>query len=367
MLRAAKLNDEKMTWFDDTDVLHRCNAQLVELEEMFEADSDARELYLHLAKDRLIREGADEVKHRKLFALRRVLMKIFNDWWENGAVTTTIEAAVFEKLWNVIFDDIKPKGFVTTAMDESIAASKARKLLTYESTKGGRGLEPDRAWGFDDSRRMNMIFREPGPADVIFAGRKYLAGTAVDPVNRKSSQKLLTYESKKGGPRSRGAGPCVGDEDGVAFRVFEKPSNVTFDDIKPKGFVTTAMDESIAASKARKLLTYESTKGGRGLEPDRAWVTKTGHAVVCGEGKRSTWVEDHSLADQARHKAKKGSKDCADWELYATVSLPSAACLTVEVLKLTMPRAFEGFLQLTHWLRRVIAWTVSVANITFTS
>ncbi|KAJ3148522.1 hypothetical protein HDU89_004619 [Geranomyces variabilis] len=251
--RAAKLDDEKMSWFEETDVLRRCNAQLLELEEMFEADSDARELYLHLAKDRLIRDGEDEVKHRKLFALRRVLMKILNDWWENGDVTTTIEAAVFEKLWNVIFDDIKPKGFVTTAMDESIAASKARKLLTYESTKGVRGLEPD-----------------------------------------------------------------------------------------------------------------------------RAWVTKTGHAVVWGEGKRSTWVEDYSMADQARRKAKKGSKDCgdftllqtgrltetyasvwlgADWELFATVSLPSGACLTAEVLKLTMPRAFEGFLQLTHLLRRVLAWT----------
>ncbi|KAJ3162877.1 hypothetical protein HDU88_006516 [Geranomyces variabilis] len=251
--RAAKLDDERMSWFEETDVLRRCNAQLLELEEMFEADSDARELYLHLAKDRLIRDGEDEVKHRKLFALRRVLMKILNDWWENGDVTTTIEAAVFEKLWNVIFDDIKPKGFVTTAMDESIAASKARKPLTYESTKGVRGLEPD-----------------------------------------------------------------------------------------------------------------------------RAWVTKTGHAVVWGEGKRSTWVEDYSMADQARRKAKKGSKDCvdftllqtgrltetyasvwlgADWELSATVSLPSGACLTAEVLKLTMPRAFEGFLQLTHLLRRVIAWT----------
>ncbi|KAJ3178771.1 hypothetical protein HDU87_003326 [Geranomyces variabilis] len=79
------------------------------------------------------------------------------------------------------------------------------------------------------------------------------------------------------------------------------------------------------------------------------------------------------MADQARHKAKKGSKDCgdftllrtgqltepyvgADWELFATVSLPSGVSLTAEVFKLTIPRAFEGFLQLAHLLRRVIAW-----------
>ncbi|KAJ3164305.1 hypothetical protein HDU88_005403 [Geranomyces variabilis] len=150
-----------------------------------------------------------------------------------------------------------------------------------------------------------------------------------------------------------------------------------FDSLKARGYDMTAMDEPIPASKARKLLTYPSRKNVSGLQADRAWVTKTGYAIVWGEGKRRTWIEDIFKAEEARHKAKKGAKDCAEytnakmgrnvetyasvwlgaeWELYCCVALPSGACIIDTVMQLTMPRAAEGFLHLTHLLRRVLAW-----------
>ncbi|KAJ3151847.1 hypothetical protein HDU86_005979 [Geranomyces michiganensis] len=150
-----------------------------------------------------------------------------------------------------------------------------------------------------------------------------------------------------------------------------------FDSLRARGFSMTAMDEPIPASKARKLLTYSSRKNVSGLQSDRAWVTKTGHAIVWGEGKKGTWVENNVKAEEARLKAKKGAKDCgdytlartgrnvetyasvwlgSDWELFCCVSLPSGVSIVGDVLQLTMPRAPEGFLLLTHLLRRVLAW-----------
>ncbi|KAI8586021.1 hypothetical protein BDZ88DRAFT_320291 [Geranomyces variabilis] len=158
---------------------------------------------------------------------------------------------------------------------------------------------------------------------------------------------------------------------------FARLWDVVFGTMTASGLRTTAADETIEASKYRKLLTYPDRHNVRGLQSDKAWVTTTGEVVAWGEGKVGSWIKSWREADGARLKAIKGSKDCAtltcaktgkcleafaptwlgcDWEAYATIMLPSGACITGTLFGLQMPTNVDGFPRLSQVLRHVIVW-----------
>ncbi|KAJ3167845.1 hypothetical protein HDU88_001792 [Geranomyces variabilis] len=241
--------------FMSDEVLARCEAQLETLENQWKENPlDAQSLWLTLATIPDVRddERADLRKWQKIFDLRTALKAVLKGWCKNGGTTITSEASAFASLWDDIFSKMTPAGLRTFAAEETMEASKHRKLLTYA----------DR-------------------------------------------------------------------------------SNV------------------------------------RGLQSDKAWVTSTGEVIVWGEGKRADWTEKWRDAEEALAKAFKGSKDCAafireqrgarfetfpvtwlgcNWDLYSTILLPSGAAITGPVAQLTMPKGIDGFLRLTHLLRFVLGW-----------
>ncbi|KAJ3181243.1 hypothetical protein HDU87_001372 [Geranomyces variabilis] len=108
--------------------------------------ADAKEMWLALATRPLLREGENEIVDDKLISLRLVLLRFLREWSNNGPTKLTNEACTFEKMWDVIFGELTPRGVTTSSMDTTMAASKMRKLKTYHTVKNVRGRQADKAW-----------------------------------------------------------------------------------------------------------------------------------------------------------------------------------------------------------------------------
>ncbi|KAJ3169789.1 hypothetical protein HDU88_000427 [Geranomyces variabilis] len=131
------------------DALRRCEEQLSEMEELFaESGADARRLYVALASKPDIRP--DELDNAEVlqvvFDLRATLKAVLSAYVKEGPVGITNEASTFARLWDVVFGTMTASGLRTTAADETIEASKYRKLLTYPDRHNVRGLQSDKAW-----------------------------------------------------------------------------------------------------------------------------------------------------------------------------------------------------------------------------
>ncbi|KAJ3174592.1 hypothetical protein HDU87_007074 [Geranomyces variabilis] len=135
--------------FMSDEVLARCEAQLETLENQWmENPSDAQSLWLTLATIPDVRddERADLRKWQKIFDLRTALKAVLKGWCKNGGTTITSEASAFASLWDDIFSKMTPAGLRTFVAEETMEASKHRKLLTYADRSNVRGLQSDKVW-----------------------------------------------------------------------------------------------------------------------------------------------------------------------------------------------------------------------------
>ncbi|KNC98008.1 uncharacterized protein SPPG_06427 [Spizellomyces punctatus DAOM BR117] len=158
--------------------------------------------------------------------------------------------------------------------------------------------------------------------------------------------------------------------------------NRLFYDLAPRGLFTSTPEESVHASKTRKLMhAGEDRKWVRGRKADMLWVTLDGTALVWMEAKKGSWTEDPGEAEGATLKATKGSKDAMDaiqrkkgtaletwacvnlgeeWTLRCSYRLPSGVVVTGNVGEWCLSMGFSSFARLLEMCRIVLIWGLAL-------
>ncbi|KAI8919513.1 hypothetical protein DFJ77DRAFT_438513 [Powellomyces hirtus] len=173
---------------------------------------------------------------------------------------------------------------------------------------------------------------------------------------------------------ARGPGPARNEREAHFMRLFDG----IFKPLAPRGLDVSPPEETVQASKARKIRNASSdVKNMRGRKADGIWQTGEGDVIVWMEAKKGSWADDRQEAEHAKLKSTKGAKDCIDhiqrdvgvvvpvwtvvslggeWTLRCAVKLPSGVVLIGNICKKWLPTTLDNFRRLLDTCRVVLIW-----------
>ncbi|KAJ3185385.1 hypothetical protein HDU87_000002 [Geranomyces variabilis] len=144
---SAELDDREFRWHETDTDLGLCEQELEAVEAKLDSDDDitAFELWQSIACQPIAREDERPKKGSKITGIRMLLLCFLREW-QHGDIKVTNESSAFERMWDLVFYHLRAKGLEVAARETTMAASKQRKLLTYQCRKNLRGLMADKAW-----------------------------------------------------------------------------------------------------------------------------------------------------------------------------------------------------------------------------
>ena len=181
-----------------------------------------------------------------------------------------------------------------------------------------------------------------------------------------------------------------------------------FDDLSAGRFIVSATEETVKASKKRRLeqgINYEA----RGRKADKSWKTRTGIEIAWQEAGREDAIKNPRKFSANRLKVLKGVKDMIDFaieetgqslemfgivtsgiyilhflllhflvlilfiyiyigkdaKIFSMIRMPSGIYLAKTLAKMTIEQSFLGFKNFIAALDMILKWLVSICGYLF--
>ncbi|RUP44590.1 hypothetical protein BC936DRAFT_149244 [Jimgerdemannia flammicorona] len=114
--------------------IESCTQFLKDVENQIKAGLSARNLWDSLTSIPVRRTGETRETHRRTVIVRRVVVEFLERCMEQSDEHS--EAELMKSVWDLLFDKLSKLNFIVSATEDTVSASKARRMHTVTGARG---------------------------------------------------------------------------------------------------------------------------------------------------------------------------------------------------------------------------------------